>query len=124
IRRERLWQEKQKYFGAAAALFLVGTGIGYGSIFLNNMQYEGQATARGTLASTQQKATDLDSKWSTIQNAGAADRQRILNIRSLTDYRDLYPQIITDIHSVLPPIPPPDQLKAIPRNQRKIILLD
>src|SRR3954468_105103 len=45
IRRERLWQEKTKFFGAAAALFLVGTGIGFGSVFLGNMSLESASDA-------------------------------------------------------------------------------
>src|SRR5688572_23135075 len=34
IRRERLWQEKTKFFAAAAALFVLGTSIPFASIFL------------------------------------------------------------------------------------------
>src|SRR3954454_7085100 len=40
IRRERLWQEKTKFFAAAAALFVLGTGIGYGRYFLDSMTME------------------------------------------------------------------------------------
>src|SRR5438874_10457537 len=93
IRRERLWQEKTKFFGAAAALFVLGTGIGFSSIFLGNMSYESQADARQKINTIKTQATDLSGKWDAIQNAGAGDRQRIMNIRSLTDYRDLYLQI-------------------------------
>src|SRR5207302_2737349 len=32
IRREKWWQEKTKWFGAAAALFLLGTGAYYGGL--------------------------------------------------------------------------------------------
>src|SRR2546423_4756964 len=125
IRRERAWQEKQKYFAAAAALFVLGTGIGFSSIFLGNMSYESSADTRQKIDSIKRTASDLSGKWDQIQNAGAGDRQRIMNIRSLTDYRDLYLQVLNDLHSAIPNQNlPPDQLKATPRNQRKLVLID
>src|SRR5215217_401067 len=80
IRRERLWQDKTKYFAAAAALFVLGTGIGYGSYFVHNMSYESKSGERSQIQTVQGSAQDLDSKWTAIQGAGAADRQRILNV--------------------------------------------
>jgi type IV pilus assembly protein PilM len=125
IKRERLWQEKQKYFAAAAALFVVGTGIGFGSVFLGNMSYDGAADARQKIQTIQAQANDLSGRWDTIQGAGATDRQRILNIRSLADYRDVYLQILADLHAAVPNAnATPEQLKQTPRNQRKQILID
>src|SRR3954471_4725225 len=80
IRRERVWQEKQKFFAAAAALFVLGTGIGFGSIFLGRMSYESStaSAARDKIQTVMTHATDLDNRWKAVQDAGAADRQRIL----------------------------------------------
>ena len=102
IRRERMWQEKTKWFGAAAALFVLGTGVGFASWFVHKVQYDGQEEERRRLAEVQQKATTLDTQWTQIQDAGAADRQRIINVRSLTNYRDFWPQVLADLHAALP----------------------
>ncbi|HYO10029.1 MAG TPA: type IV pilus assembly protein PilM, partial [Tepidisphaeraceae bacterium] len=125
IRRERLWQEKTKYFGAAAALFVIGTGIGFGSVFLGNMSLEGAADARGKLTTIAGQATDLDNRWTAVQGAGAADRQRIINVRSLAQWRDLYTHILTDINGAVPQLNlPPDQVKKIPRHERRQVIIE
>ncbi len=46
-------------------------------------------------------------------------------MRSLTDYRDLWPQLLADINNALPQLPAdPAKIKAIPRNQRAQVLVD
>jgi hypothetical protein len=127
IRRERMWQEKTKFFAAAAALFVLGTGIGYASIFLNRMSFESSepTQARGDIQRIYGQAQDLDQKWSAIQGAGAADRQRIVNIRSLTDYRDLYTSILADLHSSVPVMRGTlEETKKTPRGQRQQLFIE
>jgi type IV pilus assembly protein PilM len=125
IRRERMWQEKTKWFGAAAALFVLGTGLGYGSWFVHNMAYQAQADVRQDIARVQGTASTLDSEWSAIETAGAADRERIKNIRSLTDYRDLWPRILVDINGAVPQVQGDvEAIKKTPRNERQQITLD
>src|SRR5688572_19088409 len=127
IRRERMWQEKQKFFAAAAALFVLGTGIGYSSIFLNRMSYENsEATqARADIQRIQGQAQGLDSDWSRIQGSGAADRQRIVNVRSLTEYRDLYTSILADLRASVPVMKgAPEEVKKTSRGQRQQLFID
>jgi type IV pilus assembly protein PilM len=121
IRREKIWQEKTKWFAAAAALFVLGTAIPYGSWFIHKMQYDNAASDRQTIAGIQSTATDLDARWSAIETSGANERQRISNIRSLTDYRDLWPQLLADINAGIPKLQSTDpvKIKAVPRNQRE-----
>jgi type IV pilus assembly protein PilM len=124
IKRERAWQEKTKWFAAAAALFVVGTGIGYTSIFLGQVGYDTQSDARAKIQTVLGTANGLSTQWDDISSKGGPDRQRILNVRSLADYRDMWTHLLSDIQKALPPIPPVDQLKQIPRNQRKVVRID
>jgi type IV pilus assembly protein PilM len=120
IRREKLWQEKTKWFAAAAALFVLGTAVPYGSWFIHKMQYDGASAERAKIASVQSTASGLDTQWSTIEQSGSTDRERIKNVRSLTDYRDLWPQMLADINSTIPKLSgDKDKVKAVPRNQRE-----
>jgi type IV pilus assembly protein PilM len=125
IRRERVWQEKTKYFGAAAALFVLGVGIPYGSIFLGEMSLEKTADARTKIQSVQSQASTLSNQWDEIAGKGGPDRQRILNIRSLTDNRDLYLKILNDIHKGVPFMKGwSSEIKKVPRVQRKAVQID
>ena len=120
IRREKLWQEKTKWFGAAAALFVLGTAIPYGSWFIHKMQYDNAAAERSTISGVAATAGALDTEWSAIESSGTNERMRITNIRSLTEYRDLWPQLLRDINATIPKLPPdPAKLKAIPRKERQ-----
>jgi type IV pilus assembly protein PilM len=125
IRRERLWQEKTKFFAAAAALFVAGTAIPFASIFFADARYQAQADSRSKIQQVQSQAQALDTQWTDISGKGGADRQRILNVRSLTDYRDVYNQILQDISNSLPNAgQTPEQLKASKRSERRQIMID
>src|SRR5256885_879487 len=51
IRREKLWKEKMPLFGAAAALFVLGAGIGVGRYWLDNLSYAKASPVRSSIAS-------------------------------------------------------------------------
>src|SRR5688500_12271933 len=120
IRREKLWQEKTKWFGAAAALFVLGTAIPYGSWFIHKMQYDNASADRSTISGVASTAGALDTEWQAIESSGTNERMRITNIRSLTEYRDLWPQLLRDINAAVPKLPADrEKLKAIPRKQRQ-----
>src|SRR4051794_9706424 len=71
IRREKMWKEKTKWFGAAAALFVIGTGlVGAKFVYLGIDQQHGQNEYSGKIEPVKQQATKLDSEWSTIESAG------------------------------------------------------
>src|SRR5205823_4288414 len=89
------------------------------------------------IASIESEAKNLDTEWQNIEGAGAPDRQRISNVKSLLAYRELWPRMLLDIHGSLPQAkktildkqpqlasPDPTKLKEIPRDQRQIVLID
>ena len=104
---------------------MLGTGIGFGSWFFENMAYEGAEPHRAEIQRISATATELDSGWSSIEQAGSADRQRISNIRSLTEYRNFWPSLLADIDNAVPKMSGDvATIKATPRNERRQIFLD
>ena len=52
IRQSEMWQEKNKWFAGAAALFLLGAGIGYGKYFVeDSFNASGPQAARAKIDS-------------------------------------------------------------------------
>jgi type IV pilus assembly protein PilM len=128
IQRERMWREKTKWFAMAAAAFVVGTGLAYGSWYMQSASYAAAAPTRQQIASIQQQATMLDTQWSQIEQSGSQDRQRISNVKSMEQYRYLWNNIMIDIYRALPtpqwPAGDIDKMKAIPRGDRNEIIID
>ncbi len=130
IRREKLWRDKVKWFAAAAALFVAGTGVAYGSWYFAKSQYDSKADVRSTIHNDLQRAQDLDNQWSTIQSAGGTDLAIVKNVKGLADNRFLWPTLLNDVQACLPTPQPevlnsdPEVVKKIERNKRKVIWLD
>lgn len=132
IRRAKEWREKTKWFAATAALFCVGTGIAYGSLYLRDSQSKSQTAIDDLnhIQAVQAKATQLDSEWSQIEQFGSAERQNIANISSLLDYHSLWPNMLVDFYQAVPTPQSevmsgdPDTIKKISREKRKQIVLD
>lgn len=126
IRREQMWRDKTKWFAATAALFVAGTGIAYGSLMLSDFSGRtSEATQDAAVVSqTLSKAKNLDSQWSEVENRGSADRQRILNVESLTSYRHTWPSFLVDMYEALPKAEQPTNAAAIARLDRKQVFID
>ena len=136
IRRERMWKEKTKWFGTAAALMVAGTGLAYGSIYLAKSAGDltpGQGSA-GKNDTLLRQANDFSRRWGEIENKGAPDRDLINYYFSLNEYRTLWANLLVDIRKSIPE-PQAEvkqglaewnatKLKSIPRGQRNLLLLD
>ena len=135
IRREKMWSEKTKWFVGAAALFLVGVGVRYGSFYYYAGQYtnEDSNKFRDDITRVQFEANKLDKAWTAVQSAGETDRARIRNVLDLTTGRDFWQKFGTSLASALPQYSPDaqpavregklDELKKIPRPQRNQIVV-
>ena len=124
IRRERMWGEKTKWFAAAAALFVVGTGMYAGRVWYDQYSYDAKAPVRQSLETVNRQATGLDSAWKAVESSGADDRKQIAILTGAVNDRNVVPHIVEDIGTAFPPMPAIDALKKVPRGQRKIIELE
>lgn len=132
IKREKMWRDKVKWFGAAAALFVLGTGVKMGVTQLEQLKLDSASQLQSQIASVQSRAQANDGKWSAIEQEGGPDRQLILNVKSLEKYRNIWNNLLTDIHAAVMSANPQaallngsvDQVKAIPRAQRQQIFIE
>jgi len=134
IRREKMWREKTKWFAAAAALFVLGTGVAVGKYVYENLEFKQGVDVRAQIAQISGQASSLDQKWQTIADSGADERQQILNVKSLAQYRTLWLDLLNDVQNAIPqPQPQLAQallqankavLLSVPRNKRSVILID
>ncbi len=130
IRREKMWRDKTKWFGAAAAIFVLGTGMSLLGYYVRDLEYKAAADIReNRIDPILSKATELSDAWrDKVEGNGAADRLTIQNVRSMLEGRTLWVNLLGDIFAALPPVPPgypsPQYLKTHPRPTRNIILID
>jgi type IV pilus assembly protein PilM len=135
IRRDKMWKEKTKWFVGAAALFMVGAAIPYGRIYLDNSQFHSSEndSINQNISSVKTQAMQADTAWSKIESEGAADKQKMLNVMSISNGKDLWPEINTLIYNTLPQNGPdkqkelssanPEDIKRIPRGKRNQIII-
>jgi type IV pilus assembly protein PilM len=126
IRRGKIWQEKTKWFGLAAAGFVAAAGVMYGSYYFHNDKFEANQGVRGQIDQVISRAEKFDQEWAEIETSGGADKQRIRNVNALQHYRDAWANLWYDLTSTLPPETDtvPDKIKATPRAQRKQVFID
>lgn len=132
IRRAKMWQEKTKWFGAAAACFVAASGVAYGALWAKqDAPYSAAAGDRNQIQQILSRAQGLDQRWSEIESSGQADRVQIANVSSLLNYRDLWTSLLSDIYRALPnpegwdhTKADPEAIKKIPREQRNLVVID
>ena len=151
IRRAKMWREKNKWFAAAAALFVAGTAVAYGRYYLEDGELNSATNValKNEISGVEHRAKTLSTDWDAVEQAGAADLQRIKNVEALASDRGVWPQVNTLIHSCLPQFEPEvfqglspditkdlgpdaarlfgegdvDTVKKIPRRDRKQIII-
>jgi len=134
IQRERMWQDKTKWFGLAAALFIGGATVVGARWFFEDLQYTNAQAVKSKNDATLKQAESLSAQWLTVQGSGEAERTIIGNLQTLTDGRYLWRDLYADLIAALPQPQPAllaalragkaDEVKQIPRGERQIIRVD
>lgn len=132
IHREQMWKEKTKWFGLAAGMMLVGSGIALGSVYMAK-NVSGNDELRSKNDSVKLAAQRLADQWSQVESAGKGDIDTIKSVYELTDYRMLWPNLLTDLRGAIPAADPTvaegmkdwDAAKVtkVPRDQRKLLVV-
>ena len=103
IRREKVWKEKTKWFGAAAALCVLGSGLAAGKYLYQSFQFKlSNEQFASHIDEVKRQATDLDSKWAALENAGGADRDNVKNLSTLNSYRGMWRNLLVDLYAAVP----------------------
>jgi type IV pilus assembly protein PilM len=122
IRRERMWRDKTKWFAAAAALVVLGTGVAVGRYFYEDMQYKAAAANRGEIAREMGTAQQLATAWDEVEKSGAPEKTNIASLQALTKLREIWPRIVATVDKALPELNPADKAKK--RNERQVVELE
>src|SRR5687768_2190035 len=121
IQRERMWREKTKWFAAAAALVLAGTGVAFGRYTYEQMQYASGADTRLAIQKQLTPAKSLSSQWQEIEQAGEPERKNIASMQSTTKGRGLWGDITLALERATPEPQPKPEGK---RSDRKVVLVE
>ncbi|HEV8292714.1 MAG TPA: type IV pilus assembly protein PilM, partial [Tepidisphaeraceae bacterium] len=124
IRRQKIWQEKTKWFATAAALFVLGALGAGASWYINDYVYEQAQPTRAEYQAKFALANRLSNQWKQdVEGMGKDDRDRLLAINSLQECRDLWPTLLHDVLAAVP-TGTLDQLKKEKRENRRQIVVD
>jgi type IV pilus assembly protein PilM len=121
IQRERMWRDKTKWFAAAAALFVIGSGVAAGRYYYDRVQYAAQENARRQIATELQTAKTFSQGWDEVEKAGEPERKVIASLQKLTKMRELQGKLVAAIDQALPEPAPKPQGK---RGERAVVLVD
>src|SRR4051812_15030795 len=124
IRRQKVWQEKTKWFATAAALFVVGALGAGASWYLNDYMYEQAAPVRTEYQQKYAQASRLANQWKQeVEGMGKDETQKMVSINALQEYRDLWPSLINQMLAAVPTADM-NQLRQAKREDRKQIIVD
>jgi len=128
--RERLWDRKIKWFGAAAAVAVFGSLVSFARP-LQDAKYRDQpAELQSDVRRTHQRGEELNEEFERITEQTRITA-RPTNIRAMLDYQDLFPHVMADVSSIIASAEPqpalysddPAVLESIPPEERRVLEL-
>lgn len=129
--RDRLWGQKIKWFGAAAAMVVFGSMIAFARPMIDQRYTAQQSEYNREIEPIVGKATSLKSQFDEITRATEITAKP-LNIRGMIANRDVWPNILADVASMIASANPqpellsgdPDKINAIPAGERRLLELE
>ncbi len=129
--RDRLWGEKIKWFGAAAAMVVFGSMIAFARPMIDSRYTNQPSDFSHEIDPIIGRAQSLKTEFDKITQETEITAKP-MNIRGMIDNRDVWPQITADIASMLAAAKPqpellsgdPEQIKSIPPAQRRMLELE
>lgn len=127
IRHERMWREKNRWFAAAAALFVVGAAVPVASWYLSDLKMkDDDAKNQPIIAKVMNEGQKYTDQWNALTNSGEADRKQIADFNALQQDREFWNSLVPELYAAFVPPSPgktEDRIK-IPRSSRREVLLD
>ncbi len=128
--RDRLWSEKTKWFGAAAALVVFGSMVAFARPMLDSSYANQPSEYLNEIKPILDKAEGLKRDFDEITAATEIDAKP-MNIRGMITNRDVWPQIMADVSSMLAESKPQPELlsgdpvviNTIPPGDRRLLEL-
>ncbi len=129
ILREQMWHSKTKWFGAAAAIAIVGAA----ATLYTPLTDKGRLNPGGEpdiVRTVLQRGQALQQEYETLQS-GSDVGYTAENVRRLTDFRNIWPYLLEDAAQALASTEPQselfsgdlDQILSIPADQRRLVEL-
>ncbi|MCC6907194.1 MAG: type IV pilus assembly protein PilM [Phycisphaerales bacterium] len=128
--RDRLWSEKIKWFGAAAALVVFGSMIAFARPMIDQRYNAQPSDYRGEIEPIVSRAQALKTDFDKITQETEITGKPV-NIRGMIDNRDVWPNILADVSNMLASAKPqpellsgnPDEIASIPPAERRLLEL-
>ncbi|MFG0329210.1 MAG: type IV pilus assembly protein PilM [Phycisphaerales bacterium] len=128
--RDRLWGQKIKWFGAAAALVVLGSAVSFTRPVVDGRYTDQSPEKARFIGGVISQAKGLQSEFNEItENTQITARPK--NVADMLDYREVWPQLLEDIETAIAATNPQPELysldaeafKDIPPAERRIIEL-
>ncbi|MGF1632791.1 MAG: type IV pilus assembly protein PilM [Phycisphaerae bacterium] len=103
IRREKMWQDKTKWFATAAALFVAAAAVPVVSIMASDMAWKENREDRSENQRVLAEANGLISEWtSKVEGQGESARLQYRNVMDLTAGKNLLADLLADLSAAVP----------------------
>ncbi len=128
--RDRLWGQKIKWFGAAAAMVVFGSMIAFAQPMLDGKYTRQPTEYRDQIEPIIREATNLKTDFDKITQETDITAKP-LNIRGMIAGRDVWPNVLADVAAMLAEAKPqpellsgdPEKINSIPPAQRQLLEL-
>lgn len=130
IVRDRMWKQKIKWFGAAAAIVAVGSVFSLARPMMDQKFVNQNPTVQSEILRPISAAEDLKKQFDEVDRETAID-DKSRNIQNLLLYRDLWPVVMQDVATMLASTNPQPELlsadveaiRSIPPAERRLLEL-